>query len=367
MIIITTQCFPPRIGGIEGLIYGLCMALSERGHEVTVFADGDNSHNETSFDRAQSFAIRRHAGLKPLRRRKKARNIGQWLRRHKADGIIADSWKSLEHLPPGLSPLRLCLAHGMEIPEHTSRPKGRRIQASLDKATAIIANSRFTANRVRRYIQDPERLHIINPGIMPPQRPDLLQAERIKIRLNGRTPVLITVARLERRKGHHKVLSLLPQFIKNYPALLYVIIGDGPEYTALQGLTTKLGLEQHVLFAGVVGEQERNAYLEQSDLFLMPGSMEKNDVEGFGIAYMEAACFGVPAIAGHSGGAAEAVLDKETGLICRAGDDTALAAGLARLLADEDLRHRLGNNARERVHALLWPNIIKDYERLLDI
>src|SRR5687768_1042968 len=112
MIIISTQCFPPVPGGIETLVYSLSAALSAAGEDIRVYAD-HHSSADREFDARQHFSITRYSGLKPLRRRKKARDIF----RHNlkqgggAAGLITDSWKSLEHVDKTRFSVVLCLAH----------------------------------------------------------------------------------------------------------------------------------------------------------------------------------------------------------------------------------------------------------------
>lgn len=367
MIVIATQCYPPRVGGIESLLYGISAALFSRGQQIIVFADSHGDAQEFAFDSKQGFVVKRYAGIKFLRRRKKARDISLFIQQNKPLAIICDSWKSLELLRSEAVPAVLCLAHGTELPVQCSRAKVKRIEASLTKATAVIANSHYTASRTKPFLANPAQLHVINPGINMPAVADKKTRHSITSRLNQHSPILISVARLQKRKGHSKVMQLLPKLLCLYPNLLYVVIGEGPEQTALQKLVQTLKLEHHVLFAGPANEPETSAYLDLSHLFLMPGSTDGNDVEGFGIAYIEAAYHGIPAIAGRSGGAAEAVIDGQTGLLCRADDEQAFFAAVCRLLGDQGLLKRMGKHAQQRAQTLLWKNVISDYEKLLGL
>lgn len=365
MLIVSTQCFPPIIGGIEDLVYNLCLALNNSGHKLIVFADGNGAMDESRFDREQPFAINRYSGLKPLRRRKKAADILALTKKTKARGIITDSWKSLEHLDPSLFNTVLCLVHGMEIPAYPAKKKQRRICSTFEKATAIIANSNYTAERAKRYIVQARRLHIVHPGINSAARPT---ADQIKKYLGaGRTPVLITLARLEKRKGHKKVLEILPRLINDFPDILYVIAGDGSERQNLEETVRHLRLVNNVLFTGFCDTEKKAAYLSGSDIFVMPGDIRGNDLEGFGIAYIEAAWFGVPSVAGDSGGAKEAVIHGETGLVCQTEDADNLYQSINSLLSNDHYRRQLGQNAENRANELLWGNIINRYEELLGI
>lgn len=364
MIFVTTQCFPPRAGGIEILMHSLCVQLVNNGHELRAYADTGSAAQDHAFDQSCSFPVLRFGGIKPWRRRKKARMI----RRHqnKPDGVIlADSWKSLELLDTSSVSRSVCLAHGSEYPLDPGAAKTARIVTSLSKASAIVANSTYTARRVSAYTGTDERIHIIHPGINPPVMVDSETHARVAATIAGRKPVLISIARLEPRKGLDLALGVVPALMEKYPQMLYIIAGEGSQRTRLERMTTASGLENHILFCGRLAEPFKSGYLQASDLFLLPGTSAGDDIEGFGIAYIEAASHGLPAVAGQCGGAVEAVVHGHTGLVCDADDRGELLAAIIGLLDNPEHRKALGENARERSVEFLWPNRIRDYERLL--
>ena len=94
---------------------------------------------------------------------------------------------------------------------------------------------------------------------------------------------------------------------------------------------------------------------------MLPGRSLGDDVEGFGIAFIEAAWFGLPAVAGIAGGAAEAVIDNKTGLTCRGDDDEAVYTAIVRLLSDAAWRQRLGVAAQTRAQEFLWSHVLARY------
>ena len=347
-------------------MHGLSSELSASGNELIIFADGKGDKEERTFDAAQPFPVYRYGGFKPWRRKKKAESISRIIASNNQHNLtlITDSWKSLELIDQSQFMNVFCLVHGGEIPLQPPYKKAMRIRKTLAKATHIIANSEYTSSRIRPYINKDGRLHIIHPGINIPKQ-DIENKNRINQLLVNRSPVLITVARLEKRKGHCRLLRLLPRLIKQFPELIYIIVGEGSRKSALESIINTSSLEKYVLFAGTQ-EEERNAYLSNSDIFVMPGGVVENDVEGFGMAYIEAACFGVPSIACDIGGVGEAVLNGETGLICPPGDQQQLYANILKLLEDNKFRRRLGINAQIRSGYFLWPQQIEKYRKLLN-
>lgn len=365
MLVITSQCFPPRPGGIEHLMYACAAALTAKGIAVEVFADGQGDSQVAEFDRAQPFLIRRFGGFKPWRRWRKARALTAVIDAQQCTGVIADSWKSLEYFKGTRRVPTLCLAHGSELPATPSDHKARRITNAFARATAIIANSAYTAERASRYVQELACLHVIHPGLAAAPPPGAELTAHIDHALAGASPRLISVGRLEPRKGIDRVLRVLPRLIAQHPQLIYLIIGDGAMRQTLQTTAQAPALLNHVRFIQGASDQTRDAYLAASDLFVLPGRLIDNDVEGFGMAYIEAAWCGLPAVAGNAGGAVEAVLHEQTGLVC--GDqDEDLYVALMRLLENPVWRRELGVRAQTRAHEFLWDKVIDSYLSLLE-
>lgn len=365
MITIATQCFPPIIGGIENMMFALAMALQGADREVQVYADVSTS-KDAEFDRAQSFPIRRYGGLKPLRRWIKARAITRQAASSGQNGVLlTDSWKSLELVGRKHFRRVVCLVHGTEIPVQPSAAKLRRLHNSFAKADYIVANSNYTAGRVRPWLPEPDKLRVILPGIAAPAGEERADAE-VRKQLAGRNPVLITLARLEPRKGHLAVLQVLSQLVSEFPDILYIIAGEGTHRNTIESAVNAAGLQAHVRFPGRILDPEKSAWLKNSTLYIMPGITTGQDVEGFGLAYIDAALQGLPAIASDSGGAPEAVLDRQTGLVCPAGDETQLLQLTRELLHNRSLLDQLGMNAKLRAEGFLWDKKISEYLSLLE-
>jgi len=362
IIYIATQTFPPDLGGIQSYMHAVATTLSHRHYTVKVYADALRGQSTEAFDQQQPYQIYRFGGLKPIRRRWKGFRLAKDVRPNTASNIIlCDTWKSLEYLPDSLKERAkvLCLAHGMEFPDDSTPQKRERIKTTFAKANRILANSHYTLDRLKPYLPDQKKGDILLPGIIPPALPSPTAKKQVQRELNERNPVLVTISRIESRKGHDKVLHALPALINDHPQLTYVIIGNGPDKPRLAGLVKELGLEEHVIFTGAVVDEEKNAWLSQADLFVMPSRAEGNSVEGFGLVYLEAAFFGVPSLAGQIGGAGDAVLHGETGLLCDSTSNTAVEKAIHQFLANSTFRHTLGQAAKIRVeNDFLWPRAI---------
>ncbi len=338
MIVLLTQCFPPEHGGIETLMGQMAVALYQAGRDVVVLADAGHGGKEPDWP----FTIRRFGGPRPWRRWRKARALAAL----RPDAVLADSWKSLEALPAG-APRTLVLAHGNEF----LRGRVARMRKALGRAAVVAANSSYTAGLLAGLHDE---VVVVNLPLAPPP-------PAIRTSPPGRR--IIGVGRLEPRKGFDRVIEALP----NLPGASFAVVGGGADRGRLTALAVACGVADRVEFLGTLGEAEKAAALANADIFAMPARREGNSVEGYGLAYLEAAWFGLPSLAGSAGGAADAVLHGETGLVVDGADASAVRIALATLLDDQPLRHRLGEAARIRVQRdLTWPAVLPRYLSLLE-
>ncbi|MBP0491400.1 glycosyltransferase family 4 protein [Pararoseomonas indoligenes] len=366
MILLLTQNFPPDPGGIETLMGGMARALAESGREVLVLADHIRGRGLGEPVYPSGLELRRYGGPRPLRRLVKAFAARRALARHPVEAVIADSWKSLEALPHPRVPT-LVLAHGMEFPRDPSARKRGRIERALAKADAVAANSAFTAGLVRAFLPGgAPPLSVVLPPIEA--QPGAGEADRVAVaELRGAGPLILSLARLEPRKGVDMVIRAIPALAARHPYLRHAVAGGGEDLPRLRALAAELGVSERVHFLGRVEAGMKSALLGGADLFAMPVRREGNSVEGFGLVYLEAAWHGLPALAGRDGGAAEAVADGDTGRVCDGADPAAVEAALAGLLEDSALRRRMGEAAAQRARAeFTWDAVLPRYLALLN-
>lgn len=353
-ILILTQCFPPVVGGIENMMGSMALALQEGGHTVTVLADDDPD----AADGSRPYRIKRFSGWKPLRRWRKARDAARLVRSGTYDRIITDTWKSAENLTIDTVPVTV-LAHGMEFPAAPSRRKAQRILAAMAKAKDVIANSSFTAGLAAPYVAA-GRVRTVTPTVPAQAAADPERLEALR-RAYGDGLQVVTLCRLEPRKGVDRLIEAVATLHPAYPGLTLHVAGDGADRARLEGLAKDAGIADAVIFHGRVSDAEKAALLARADVFAMPTRREGNSVEGFGLVYLEAAWYGVPALAGRDGGAADAVHDGETGLLCDGADPASVTAALDALLGDRDFRLRLGENAARHAREQTWQHKIEDF------
>ncbi len=327
-VLIITQTFPPRRGGMEMVMAGLARRFGEQGHEVQILTE----HQAPASQYYQS----RHAPAPKFLR--------PWLKRQLAKRylatnpiIICDSWKSMDAVP-GAADNIILLAHGQEY--LNKQAKAQRINRSLKRANLIVASSQATADMAIEFAQqEAAKLHVIHPTYM-------LQKQEIQAKHNANLQIL-SLARLEKRKGLAPSMAALAQLDDQLPDYQWHIAGDGPERVNLEQLAMQLGLKDKIMFHGFVDEAQKHELMSRSDLFLMPSYQEGNSLEGFGIVYAEAASYAIPAIGGMAGGASEAVLDGQTGWSVDGTSMEAIATALISAMGDNEERRKRGQKARQ--------------------
>lgn len=242
--------------------------------------------------------------------------------------------------------------YGADLLEFRDRPAwGPLLGAILERATRVVAISRFTADAVAAAGVPPQRVALVPPALdlerfaHPPDR----EAERQRRGWQGRL-VILSVGRLVERKGQDMVIRALPTVVARFPEVVYAIGGSGPYGSQLQNLALELGVTERVSFLGFVPEAELPGLYGAADLFAMPSRElpAAGDVEGFGIVFIEANAAGLAVLGGRSGGVVDAVEDEGTGLLVDPGDPAAVAAGLIRLLEGEPWRAQLAARGQAR-------------------
>ena len=258
--------------------------------------------------------------------------------------LVSLGW--LAHAAPALLRLPVILyVHGEEITTADNFDSdGRRRRRALSAATRIITVSRFTRlAMIADMAVDPAKIALIPNGVdttrfRPAPRNQDLAA---RLGLIGHT-VLLSVGRLTARKGMDRVIECLPDLLRENPALIYLIVGDGAQRCELRQRAETLGVTHAVRFAGAVPGADLPAYYGLGDIFVLPNrTLPNGDTEGFGIVFLEANASGIPVIAGNSGGSGDAVADGDNGLLVNGNDTASITAAIRRLLNDAGLRAHL--------------------------
>jgi len=374
MIGIVAHEFPPHLGGMQQHAWGLAQALNEI-EPVIVYTSTAAAGSDlgAAFEINPQLTVNLRADSKIL----DDARVDRWL-------VLNAGYASLAcrtdrpvyvyvHSADFLIPWVRCetagkrwalkvlhrLPHGRQAAS-SLRWSGRRkiLEKGLHQARGIFANSSFTATRLRATFPDVETPITVNhPGIDDA----FFEVPRSAPRPQTDGLRLVTVARLDvrsRRKNMDGLLRALAILRDEAVPFELDIIGDGDLRAELEALCVRLGLSAQVRFRGWISQADLIAVYDAANLYVMAAKASGGDVEGFGIVYVEAAARGLPSLASRAGGATEAVLDGDTGVVIDQADPASIAAGLRRFL---EIRDRLGDARalRRFAEGFHWLNIAR--------
>ena len=346
--LVVTNDFPPRPGGIQQFVHALASRLPS--DEVVVYAP--KWKRDALFDAAQSFPVVRHPTslMLPvpdvLRR---ARQIA------KAEGCDTVWFGAAAPLALLAGPLRkdvgrfVASTHGHEVGwarVPVARRMLRRIARQVDVVTYL---GDYTRTRLAPALGQKATLAQLPSGVDTDVFHPGAGREDVRRQLAlADRPVVVCVSRLVPRKGQDVLIRALPAIRAAVPGAALLIVGGGPDMPRLQRLAGDHDVADHVRFTGSVPWAELPAHYAAGDVFAMPCRTRLGgiDVEGLGIVYLEAAATGLPVVAGDSGGAPDAVLDGETGVVVDGRDVTRVAREVSALLADPRRAAAMGAKGR---------------------
>jgi phosphatidylinositol alpha-1,6-mannosyltransferase len=350
--LIVTNDFPPRQGGIQSFVHQI--ALRQPPGSVVVYASGYQGSAE--FDAGQPFPVVRHpTGLLLPTPAARARTLAT-LAEYGCTGVWFGASAPLGLLAPALrgagAERIVASTHGHEVAWAVlpgARQVLRRIGAACDVVTYL---GEYTGRRLAGALGPRTTLRQLTPGVDVETFSPNADGTVVRARhgLADRR-VVVCVSRLVARKGQDTLIEALPIVRREVPDAALLLVGSGPHHDTLLRLARNRGVAEHVVLTGGVPADQLASHYAAGDVFAMPCRTRRRgmDVEGLGIAYLEASAVGLPVIAGDSGGAPDAVRHGETGYLVDGRDVGAVAARLVELLRDGPRRAQLGLAGRSWV------------------
>jgi phosphatidylinositol alpha-1,6-mannosyltransferase len=373
-ILVITWNYPPRRGGIENLVGSLCSELKKK-YSVQVIT----RHAELSGAREKDIYRAPLPGLIPFAFYTLWRGALLLARNRQIHVVFGGSVL--------VTPLVLILArmfgkravvqaHGLDIiyPRFLYQQLCVRW---LRRCNRVVANSRCTAQLAQSKGVLDERLAVIPPGVELDRfnKPTDVAADKRAWGVEGRR-IILFVGRLARRKGIKEfVENSLPKIIRVIPGVCFLVVGENPTESLIHrddmvaeitAAVAKLGLEDHVRLLGSLGDSQLIELYQVCDLVVLPALKTNDDVEGFGIALLEAAATGLPAVATRVGGIPDAIEDEKSGILVDPDRYDQLSQSVIGLLTDEEKRRGMGEYAKVRVNEKFsWRRIVSCYEAVL--
>jgi phosphatidyl-myo-inositol dimannoside synthase len=350
-VLLLTPDFPPARGGIQQVAAGLAEHLDAELRVVTVRSRQNGG------------------GTRGVRR--------AWSPTRSGPPMVAALNAAALHdglsQPPDVilslhlfaAPGALALARALRRPwvqwVHAKEVRQKRALArlALPRASAVVAVSRYSRSLALDAGADPQRVRIVSPGVVVGNRqPRRRRVER---------PTVLTVSRLaDRHKGHDTLAQAMPLVTAQVPGAQWVVVGDGPLRGAFEALVHSTGAKAR--FVGAVSDTERDLWLDHANVFAMPSRLPGGGFagEGFGIVFLEAGLHQLPVVAGDVGGARDAVIHGETGLLVDPTDHVAVAGALTELLTDPERAARLGRAGAARARDHAWPLVATRVREVLE-
>ena len=347
--LLVTNDFPPKIGGIQTLLWELWRRLDPDSFAVLTTphegAEAWDAQQPFRIERTREPVLLPHPGL--------VRRVDRLAEEIGADTVVLDPALPLGLIGPHLERPYSVLLHGAEVTVPGRLPGSRAaLRHVLRGAVRVVAFGGYPAREAERAAGRPLPLTVVPCGIDSSRFQPLDVGKRAATRRRyglDDGPLVLSLSRLVPRKGMDVLIDASVRLADRFDGLQVAIGGSGRDRDRLEKRANELGAP--VTFLGRVPEEDLPAVYGSADVYAMLcrnrwGGLEQ---EGFGIVFLEAAAAGVPQVAGNSGGAAEAVVDGVTGLVVDRPDDVgAVEDAVARLLADDELRSSMAAAGRSR-------------------
>lgn len=348
--LLVTNDYPPKIGGIQSLLWEWWRRLPSDSFAVLT----SPYEGAAAFDAAQPYRIERTREPVLLPHPLMVKRINDMAADFGADFVVLDPALPLGLVGPALKLPYMVVLHGAEVTVPGRLPGSKQVLGHvLRGARHVIAAGGYPAREGEHAAGRALPTTIVPPGVDTKRFVPVADADLASVRARfGIAPddeVVLGMSRLVTRKGYDTVIRAVAQLAPHRPKLRLVIGSTGRDESRLRSIAAET--DAPVTFLGRVAHDDLPLLYGCADVFSM---MCRNrwaglEQEGFGIVFVEAAACGTPQIAGDSGGSAEAVVDGETGFVmANPTDASALAARIAQILDDGPLRRRMSVASRAR-------------------
>lgn len=356
--LLVTNDFPPRVGGINHYTAEL-MRRFPRG-EVIVFASAWPGAER--YDSAYPHPVVRWETKSMYPTGAVRERVFELVGEERPDMVLFGAAAPLALMGRAVERRTgvpyAAFTHGVELWAGQVPVTRRLLTQVARKAALVTCVSQWAATELRHMVGDGPRIELLPPGIdrerFHPGVSDAAVRERHGL---DEHPVICCVSRLTLRKGQDKVIRALPWILREIPDARFLVVGMGPDQERLQSLAVRKKVADRVIFAGEVSWDVLPEYFRAGDVFAMPCRTRKLglEVEAFGAVFLQASAVGRPAIAGDSGGAPEAVVHGETGLVVDGNEVDEVAEATLELLGQPEKAAKLGAAGADRVHRdLTW-------------
>jgi phosphatidylinositol alpha-1,6-mannosyltransferase len=352
-ILVVTNDFPPRVGGVNHYVAELMRRFPPG--EVIVFASSWPGAEDV--DATYPHPVIRWPSKSMYPTGAVRERVVDLIREERPDVVLFGAAAPLAWMGRTVERRTgvpyAAFTHGVEL-WAGQVPVTRTLLGQVARnAVLLTAVSEWAARELRQMVGPEPRIELLPPGIDRERYHRRVSDAEVRERhgLAGH-PVICCVSRLTLRKGQDKIIRALPWILREVPEARFLVVGTGPDLERLQALAVRKQVADRVIFAGEVGGDVLPQYFRAGDVFAMPCRTRKLglEVEAFGAVFLQASAVGRPCVAGDSGGAPEAVIDGETGVVVDGNEVDEVADGILRLLHDPEGAAKMGEAGADRVH-----------------
>ena len=376
-LLVLASEFPPGPGGIGTHAHQVATGLRRLGWDVEALVSQDYVPTDEAarFNGAQPFRVspfRRVPGA-PFKLAYRELALGRSVRRFRPDVMVVSGGRAVilaAARPFGRRVPWVAVGHGTEFGGRSGWAPAA-IRWAFGKASAVVCVSEFTRGQMRRAGVRTRR-DLVIPNGADASRFRALSSSSDSARLRQNLglppgPLLLTVGNVTPRKGQDIVVRALAKIRAHVPDVQYAIVGMPTTGEEIRKIAADLGVADAVHLIGRVDEAKLVQTLNAADVFVMTSRYTADgDFEGYGIAVIEAALCGLPAVVAEGSGLAEAVRHGVTGFCVPSEDPDATARAICSLLQDEPLRREMGGAARRRAEEeQTWDRRMPAYDALL--
>jgi len=357
-VLFITRKYPPSTGGMELFAYDLHGALATK-IDVKLVKWSGTGRLKAVLVALPTLAIKSTAALIK----------GDVDVIHAQDGVLAPLGYILSKL---FRKPFVVVIHGLDL---TYRNPIFRVFVPwcVRRADTVFCISQSAASEAEKHGVAKTKLHVIPLAVTDKiygksSRKTLLE----QLHLPSETKLLLTVGRLVKRKGVAWFIdAVLPDLVNQYPGIVYLVVGEGPERRSIEIAIRHHKLDKNVRLLGRVTDSLYEAAYNGADVFVMPNITVPGDMEGFGLVLLEASVCALPVVASGTEGIKDAISDGRNGVLVPVGDSAIFTKQIRLFLEDLAYAKKFGEASRHYSLATYqWVKLadqyIDNYEKLLD-
>ena len=370
-VLVVTNDLPPRVGGIQYYVDQLCRGMVDQGDDVTVY--GSSYEGDVAWDSDAPYRVIREKTSVLLPTPMVRAHLSKLIKRYEPEVLIFGAAFPLGLLGPVMKRRfgvpYVAFTHGLEV-SAVRAPGGRLLLRRIGAhAAAVTFVSKWCESNLAPAFGRGPIYKLLPPAVDDSIYNTSVTGSSIRERHGlGDSPVVTCVSRVVERKGQDTLVKILPSLQERVPGAKLLIVGGGPYLDNLRELAKSSGVEDAVVFAGQVPDDELAEHFAAGDVFAMPCRERKGglEVEAFGIVFIQAQGVGRSVVAGDIGGVSDSLMDGETGLLVNSSEPASVLAAVADLLSDRDRASEMGARGASFVRdGFTWAQRTVDLRHLL--